>query len=478
MKLPMLGLVPGAAVALVACGGGRGGAPVPESLPLLAAGHASHAPVVDLGATLHVGVDVDPAAGRLPPVARHGEVRVLHGRVQDGVGAAELTAYLQADAALPADPDGDGGADDAPVPGELALLRFGPAPPTVRVAEGTAPALFDETVRVVQTINAALPDDWQLAFGREPAPAGGGDPPDGEIVVEFAPEEDWPERDMLPDEEQIGLAVPRFEVVPPGDPASPLKIRIVAGRVLIDPVRTGGTTRSGVIAHEIIHLLGRGHVDPTRFSGTLMAPEGGGGEVSPHVLRPLDREALLAVYGRLGPDTVPSGIAEDLGPWSDTSLHIRGVLGIPGGDIEFGAALRNGATEPWAFGPAPPADLGDNPELTGRVTWSGRLIGVTPGTEAVAGAAALAVDVPSLTGTMDFTGLEHWPAGAAPGPVGSGAAWHGSDLSYDVEVRGNAFHHTGGDAGTVTGAFFGPAHEAMGGVLERKDLNAGFAGER
>ena len=37
---------------------------------------------------------------------------------------------------------------------------------------------------------------------------------------------------------------------------------------------------------------------------------------------------------------------------------------------------------------------------------------------------------------------------------------------------------TGGDAGTVTGAFFGPAHEGMGGVLERDDLSAGFGGKR
>ena len=79
---------------------------------------------------------------------------------------------------------------------------------------------------------------------------------------------------------------------------------------------------------------------------------------------------------------------------------------------------------------------------------------------------------------MDFTGLEHWPASAAPGAVGSGAARHDGDLRYVIEVRGNAFHRTGGDAGTVTGAFFGPAHEAMGGVLEREDLDAGFAGLR
>ena len=171
MKLPVTGLGLGATLALVACGGGGGNAPGPEdpALPLLVAGHASHAPVVDLGAALHVGADVAPAAGRLPLVARHGEVRVSHGRVRDAVGAAELIAYLQADAASYLVPDGDGGADAPLIPGGL-VLRFGPAPPTVRVAEGTSPELLDETIRVVQTINAALPDDWQLAFGREPAP--------------------------------------------------------------------------------------------------------------------------------------------------------------------------------------------------------------------------------------------------------------------------------------------------------------------
>ena len=368
---------------------------------------------------------VAPAAGRLPLVARHGEVRVSHGRVRDGVGAAELVAYLQADATSYLDPDGDGGADVPLIPGGL-VLRFGPAPPTVRVAEGTAAELTDETIRVVQTINAALPDDWQLAIGAEPAPAGASGPPDGEIVVEFARQEDWTASDMPPVEEQIGLAVPRFGIVPTGDPAAPWSIRIVAGRVLVDPVRTGGTMRSGVIAHEIIHLLGRSHVDPVRFPGTIMAAGGGGEEVSPHVLRPLDREALLAVYGRLGLGTTPSSIAEELGPWSDTSVHVHGALGIPGGDVEFGAALRNGAAEPWAFGPAPHANPEDNAELAGSVTWSGRLIGLTPHAEAVAGAAALTVELPTLTGTMDSpawsTGRRARPrAPSGPEPRGATA---------------------------------------------------------
>ena len=479
MKLPMSVLIFGAALALAACGGGGGIAPGPEepALPLLEAGHAPNAPVVDLGAALHVGADVTPAADALTLVARHGDVRISHGRVRDGVGAAELIAYLQADADSYLDPEGGGGADAALVPGGL-VFRFGPAPPTLRVAEGTAAELIDETIRVVQAINAALPEDWQIAFGAESAPAGLSDPPDGEIVVVFAPHEDWPVPDMAPDEEPIGLAEPHYAVVPTGDPAAPLSIRIVAGRVLVDPERTGGAMRPGVIAHEIIHLLGRGHVDPVRFPGTLMSAGGGGTEVSPHVLRPLDREALLAVYGRLGPGSTPSSIAQELGPWSDTSVHVHGALGIPGGEVEFGAALRNGAADPWAFGPAPHGNPEDNPELAGSVTWSGRLLGFTPHAEAVGGAAALSLELPTLTGTMDFTALERWPADAAPGVVGSGAAWHDGDLRYVIEVRGNTFHRTGGDAGTVTGAFFGPAHEGMGGVLEREDLDAGFAGLR
>ena len=67
---------------------------------------------------------------------------------------------------------------------------------------------------------------------------------------------------------------------------------------------------------------------------------------------------------------------------------------------------------------------------------------------------------------------------AAPGPVGSGVPWGDGDLQYQLSVSGNTFEQTGGDAGAVTGAFFGQAHEAMGGVLERSDLSAAFGGTR
>ena len=61
---------------------------------------------------------------------------------------------------------------------------------------------------------------------------------------------------------------------------------------------------------------------------------------------------------------------------------------------------------------------------------------------------------------------------------GSGTTWGDGNLNYGIEVVGNTFVQTGGDDGTVTGAFFDLQHEAMGGVLDRQDLAAGFGGTR
>lgn len=74
--------------------------------------------------------------------------------------------------------------------------------------------------------------------------------------------------------------------------------------------------------------------------------------------------------------------------------------------------------------------------------------------------------------------MEYWPVGTAPGAVGTGSMWQDGDLDYRIEIRGNTFLQAGGDAGAVTGTFFGPAHESMGGVIVRDDLSAGFGGTR
>ena len=478
MKLPLACLGAAAALALAACADQdteTTGADV-SSLPLQTPQLAGQAPIVALEAVTHVGADVGAGADALTQVARHGDAQVSFGSVRDGIGAGELIAYLEADS-LP--PESGGGEYGMPADTiiEVPLLRFSIDPPTVRVADGTLPALIDETVRVVQAINAALPQDWQLEFSSDPAPAGTMEAADGEILIQFAPQENWPPDAAPPDGEDIGLAEPRYEPVQTGDPAVPFRFEIAAGRVFVDHTRTEGLERLGVIAHEIIHVLGRGHVDAARFPETITVA-GGSEELSAHILHPLDREALLAAYGHLEPQTLPSDIASELGDWGDTSLHVRGALDIEEGDIAFGAALRNGLSQPWATGPSPQADLEDNTELAGSLSWSGRLLGLTPGAEVVAGAADLSVELATLSGTAAFTALEHWAADAAPGAPGTGTAWNDGDLNYDIEVRGNTFVQTGGDEGTVTGAFFGPAHEGMGGVLERDDLSAGFGGKR
>ena len=319
------------------------------------------------------------------------------------------------------------------------VFRFAEAPPTVRV---------------VQAINAALLREWQLRFGPDPLSSVAPEPADGEILVTFAPQANWPAEAVSPVDGDIGLAVPRYAILPTGDPEVPGSIEIVAGRVWVDPTQTEGAERLGVIAHEIIHLLGRNHVDPERFPETLMVA-GGSEELSAHILHPLDREALLAVYGRVAAGTTPDRIAEELGPWSDTSVHVRGDIGNEEREVAFGAALRNGLAQPWAVGPIPNAGLGANTALSGSVRWSGRLLGFTPHAESVAGAAELTVDLPTLSGSLDLSGLEYWSADAAPGTEGSGAAWNDGELSYRISVRGNTFVHTGGDEGFVTGGGVG-----------------------
>ena len=98
--------------------------------------------------------------------------------------------------------------------------------------------------------------------------------------------------------------------------------------------------------------------------------------------------------------------------------------------------------------------------------------------EAVAVAAALTVALDTLAGDLQFSDLEQWTDGQTPGPASTGTMWDDGNLSYTVDVRGNTFTRTGGDAGIVTGAFLGTEHQAIGGTLQRDDLTAAFGGSR
>lgn len=156
------------------------------------------------------------------------------------------------------------------------------------------------------------------------------------------------------------------------------------------------------------------------------------------------------------------------------SWHIHGNAEHVG----FGVAMRNGYAEPWAYGYMPNRSLGDNALVVGAATWQGHLLGFTPSAESVDGDASLRVDLETLEGELEFSNLEFEFPRMPPSIAQPSMPWKEGTLSYDVQVMRNTFKRTGGDAGIVTGAFFGGNHEGMGGTLQRYDLTAAFGGSR
>ena len=461
--------------ALTACsGGGRmagsdtGMSPDDGAvLPLQQPVHGVQWPIVGGQCLLHVGADVVPADGAIAPFATHDGIAVSFGRVRDGVDAGEVSAYLSS------------GSDEES--GLSAFLRF-LGRPVVRLAAGTSAAQADYAVRAVQLLNAALPDEGRILFSSDPAPslAALEDVPDGEIFIHYAPRDAW--NVDFSAEGEVGVSVPSFEVHAVDPDTGTATVSLRAGQVWIDPAHIPHELFErgmlAITAHELIHAIGLlFHTDPTRFPQSIMNP-GSLGTDTGHLLSPVDRDALLAVYSGLEPQAAPEQIAEDLGPWEDTSVHVRGSFDSPGGAVSFGVALRNDLPRPWAFGPTPGMGLSDNPTLSQTVRWAGRLLGFTPTAEVVGATADLDIDLRTLDGQLAFTDLEAWAVNAPPGPVGSGTPWGDGDLHYTMDVRGSTFVQSGGDEGMVTGAFFGSSHEAMGGVVERADLTAGFGGVR
>ena len=271
--------------------------------------------------------------------ADHGEVSVSYGQTQDpsALGAPYLVSYLRADA------DDDYENSDRAHTGRIQKFD---APPTVRVAAGTPPELITEVANVVRDINAALPNSWQLAFSTTPAPAQPDhaiEPPVGEIHVQFSSRRHWQVH-----QDRAGFAQTFFQCI--GFTCQQFVTK--SGRTYVDPSITTGRIRERIIAHELLHNLGRKHVNPARFSDTIMKPRQSASDSNKPILDPLDREALLAVYGRLGSGTPSDEIEDDLGPWAIEAMQIHGELAIAGGNIVFGASTRNSRTQPWVTGPA------------------------------------------------------------------------------------------------------------------------------
>lgn len=385
----------------------------------------------------------------LPTFGERGDIGMRYGPLSDGAGRAALAKYLS-DASR----------------GRAAIPRW-PDPPEVRLIGTSTASERQRLIAAVQLVNAALPEAAKLTMGAftdtPPEPR-----PYGVIDVEF-----------------VDCYGPRHSCGSSRSTAASTAITrdrddVIEHSYIVFSRETSsyGDDRQTAIllAHELMHSLGLYHVSAATFATIL---EGGGaihhaeqnGQPQPlSLLYSIDREALQALYGRLGIGDSP----QSFGNWSAVSTHLAGN----GPHANFGVALRNGYREPWAHGYLPHTDLADNTALSGTVTWSGALVGFEPYADSVTGDAAISVNLATLGGAAAFTRLERWAAGSAPGEPGTGAVWGDGDLGYTIMVDGNTFRETGGDDGRLTGIFTGTAHEGAAGTLERTDLTAAFGASR
>ncbi len=377
----------------------------------------------------------------LPVVSERDAIAVRHGSLSDGAGRAAVVEYLR-----------DASAGSASIP-------LWQSPPEVRLVGTSTAAERQRLISAVQLLNAALPEGAKLTMGTSSQARDEG------IDVEFV--------DCYGPRHSCGggtAAATEFTRKSDG--------RIEHSYIVFSRETVSyGRERETVIllAHELMHSLGLYHASSATFAtilegtGAIHHTEQAGQPQPLSLLYSIDREALRALYGELEIGDGP----EDLGPWSANSMHLAGN----GPHANFGVALRNGYVEPWAHGYLPDTDLASNSALFGSATWTGTLLGFS-GQAPVAGDAEIGVNLATMGGTADFTRLESWAAGAAPGEAGTGATWLDGDLGYTIAVRGNTFRETGGDDGRLTGIFTGQSHEGAAGTLERQDLTAAFGASR
>ena len=388
----------------------------------------------------------------VPPPEPFDTVRTSRRRSHDGEPASRVADYLRTHATRNQ---------------QSGLLRFA-SPPVVRVAEGASDRERAVAAHAVALVNRALPYDQHLTFGPD-APAGvagqwrEGLPhvPDGQIFVEFTPGQ----TNAYPDYSSAVAHLSRDKFK--GVRAAGTEMESAHYRVRPDHHAVD------VLVHELLHTLGlEEHPDIDRFSPSILNDTSIRLDGS---LLSIDAAGLQALYTRLGAATAPEDLsASSLGAWSRETVQLSGELD----GVRFGVRHGNGVSMPWTQGAEPSSALADNDRLSGSATWKGGLLGLTPALEAVGGNAELSVDLGTMDGRADFTELQSWAAGAAPGALGTGAPWNAGSLGYTIAVAANYLRGTGGDDGTVGGQFYGAGHEGVAGSLERDDLTAAFGATR
>ena len=353
------------------------------------------------------------------------------------------------------------------------LVRFA-SPPTLHLAEGATGHERAITLYAVALINRALPYDWHLHIGPD-VPAGRahqwqqGLPyiPDSQIFIEWhrqsasgraSPAVGHQDRLAIYDDQQG-----RWENKQLRASAVEMDSDFFDSRPDYQAV--------SVMIHELLHGLGfRGHVPCATYSDSNMCNAWFRLDGS---LPDIDIAALQALYLRLQESTEPEELStQSLGAWDDESADITGELG----PVAFGVRHANNVSVPFTAGPEPSRPLAES-RLSGTVTWYGDLLGVTPKLSTVAGDSAISVDLTTMNGTASFTNLKSFSALVVPTPE-EGIMWGDGTLDYDIRVGSNYLYSTGGDAGVVSGSFYGDDHGYVGGTLERSDLTAAFGGKR
>lgn len=391
-------------------------------------------------------------------------------RSSDGQSAARVADYLEVHAS--GGPWAGAGGDYSHPPG---LVRFA-SPPAVRLTTGMTERERAIALYGVALVNRALPYGQHLRTGPD-APSvvaqDGGDlagkVPDGEVFIEF-------HRARVSGRASPAVAHQDVSLTHDDNQGRWEKKRLRASQVEIDAEYFDSQpdhVAVSVLVHELLHAIGlQGHVPGQRFSDSNMYNAWFRLDGS---LPAIDMAAVQVLYTRLGEETEPEELsAMSFGSWSREIVHLAGELD----GTTFGVRHSNGISTPWTAGTEPSRALADNPRLSGTATWSGGLLGFTPALVPVGGNAELSVDLATMNGNADFTELQSWSAGSAPGALGSGETWNTGSLRYTITVGGNYLRSIGGDDGTVNGQFYGPDHEGVAGSLEREDLTAAFGGKR